>query len=1831
MMIIDSRYKVLESLGTGLWATVYKVEDIRTQKIYALKLYQQIEADELYKKFPPEAMHHITQIEHPNLVQVIDFGNVDNHIYNLSEFYEGNPLKYFRYKTANLQTLYDIIVQICYGIHALHAHNIIHKDLKPDNILYRMIGSVPEVKILDFGFTKVDLQKDLHQVSGALPYISPEIYLGKQAVPQSDFYSLGVTLYRLTTGTFPFSLDQISALIAGNQQHFFPKFPRELNPDIPPSLERLILRLLEKNPEDRFQDVGQIISFINRTQLKEYAFSLQWTIVNTLRFNSYIVRKDYSHQLLDYLPNVEQSNGKLISLIGGEGLGKDNLLSLFRYHLLNGRYFLFDYTCSKTNRDPFFALIREFHHSMFQDDSRFRYDLSNISEKFKRYIFESEAKAGQVDIRPEDLQVDFESARSYLAHLSEERPLVFIIREARFLTPQTLEFLNFCSQEMSRWKIFIVLSFNNYDTAKELRYSVTLKVQPLSLQEATDYTQRLVHQTVPKQFVFQLWYRSAGNPVFLRDILNDLTQKKLIWQNEKFTFKYNFENYQLPSRLLTSINSRLEHLTSKAYEYLQYVAIISTPLTKDLLLSVLAISEKDLFFLINESVNNEILTRKHEELFFTFPEARQRLLSETTEDIHKQVSDAVLRYFDNTRVTGIDVCRGIIVNANIAEDWVSVRRYTLQLVALLNDASRQNEAFDQMIKVLDIDLTHIEDISKTDLITDMTLFQAKMEMAGDPQTALDALKKHKQIPEIFEKHMLLATIKLALGDLNQAITELKKALQQSITGKQEIKVKLLLITIYIRLGNRKNVKAILQELESVELPLELQIGYIDKKALFCANNGNITEAIEILEQFIQHLPAVQDQACLIRLASIHNNLGTYYSDQKIIEEAYEHYQQARKIWERFDYENNLGLIYNNIGDVFLKQGDTITAQQHFQTALEHSSKYNTTAARIQSQLNLGETYIKLGDFELAENFLLEAKATSEANANQRFYDAIIQNLALAKSKIKNFFTYYQFIQEVEPAVIEGKINKLTPLVKTYFYYLFETGNVEKISRLFTKNAHIDFNSEHEEEFYHNVLSNLAELQGDYSAFMRNVEIGMEYATRNKNQYAQTIFYVQKAKGLLSTNELDAAREMISRANKIAEKYQYRYWIHSLKLLQCRADLLDPKLPLRFILRNLIELLGKLIQFDYFLLELDTLSIIGQLYGELNSEHHGKAYLERYKSRLIELTKGLDEEDKNSILNGRHYYAMRPTELNATTIARRIKPTKEYWNENLYDMLRMNKTEQISYFIEKTLLQMLAPHQYAILLVRNNMPNFEIFASKNVETESYLQVDYISHINKSMEEDSIENVLIHGNHTLFIPLRIKSSKIGCLVLNDMGELEFSRLELSLVKTVRMHLTNILLRIREVTAMNSKMDLMNKLMEYSQHFLSILDIDKLELELVSSAIDFVNASRGFLIKRDSYGNYSLQIGMDNQKHLLSQFTMISKTALVEVTSTNHPIVTNNAKEDNLFRNSISVQDYTLHAIYCAPILVDGEMYALLYLDNYLDNKRGLVIQTELMNLFIMQMSVAIKKSLQYSLVIQKNMELHALDVLKDDFSAIVSHELNTPLTTLQSYVSKLKRNVFADDNDRNETLTKVERSVKKLIMTTSDIVTMTKFNIATSLPKSPVNIEEILQLIQHETEIISHSRNMQIKLRVESDLPLVEMNWEAVHLMIYNVVLNAIRFTADFGTIVIGARRSAFQQEKLNGQDALVLYVQDNGIGIPEQELENVFKKYYELNDIYSHRSGTVEYRSSGLGLGLSTCKRIIDLHNGAIWIKSKEHEGTNVFMVIPFKDAGVALTPTTKLS
>ncbi|HNX01473.1 MAG TPA: GAF domain-containing sensor histidine kinase, partial [Candidatus Cloacimonadota bacterium] len=817
------------------------------------------------------------------------------------------------------------------------------------------------------------------------------------------------------------------------------------------------------------------------------------------------------------------------------------------------------------------------------------------------------------------------------------------------------------------------------------------------------------------------------------------------------------------------------------------------------------------------------------------------------------------------------------------------------------------------------------------------------------------------------------------------------------------------------------------------------------------------------------------------------------------------------------------------------------------------------------------------------------------------------------------------IMEQEPDLAQGNIRVLNPLVKTYFYYLYEIGQYKKIQNLLSKNTHINFHSNHEEEFFYNIQSLVSVLQGDHNGAMQNINLAMDYAQKVKNEYARCVLLNRMIESLVAIGDVEKAHDIWIKAQKIGKHYKYQYWQSNLAILDVKINLLIADIPLRKILRDLLEAWNMIKAKRYFLLEIETLGLLTQIYHELKDDEHAKFYFDRLQRQMQNATNGIPTEDRDSYLSLHYGNVTKLDQYKKYEIASRSRQSKEKWNDLLYSLLRLQNVDRIKFFIDKSIQKMISPYQYKILLKNERFSDFTVFLEYNCERENLLSAEHRNNIDRALEADIVIHKKIGEKNLVFVPLRIKTAKVGCMILADNGEMEFNRYELNMIRTIRLHLNTILIRIQEFAEMNQRMSLMSKLMEISRHLLGILDIQKLEQEIVSDCMDFVGSTRGFLIKRDAVGNYVYSVGLDSDKKFVTNYTMVSKTVLSEVQKSHHPILSMNAHEDSRFKDAISVQDYILHSLYCSPIMVNDQIYGFLYFDNYLDNRKQMVIRSDLMNLMMIQVSIAISNALQYDNLIRKNKELHTLDVLKNDFIAIVSHELNTPLTTLQGYVSRLKRNLFADEEDRMDLLNKVEGSVRKLIVTTNDIITMNKYNIITQLPKTPIDIREIIEMLSHEIDILSQNRKMQIKIEIEPNLPQVDVNWEAVHLMIYNIVLNAIRFTPDFGSVTIGARRSAFPQEKLDEKESLVIYVQDNGIGIPEKELENVFKKFYELNEVLAHRSGVVEYKSSGLGLGLSTSARIVELHQGKIWIKSKENEGTTVYIVLPFKSPDEIMT------
>lgn len=257
-MLIADRYEILEKVGTGGMADVYKSKDHTLNRYVAVKVLKQefSENANFVSKFRVEAQA-AAGLMHPNIVNVYDVGEEKGIYYIVMELVDGITLKNYIAKRGRIgyKEAVTIALQVSMGLEAAHRNHIIHRDIKPQNIIISREG---KVKVTDFGIAKAATSDTItSNVMGSVHYTSPEQARGGFSDEKSDVYSLGVTLYEMLTGEVPFDGETTVAIAIRHIQEAMPS-PRSINPDIPYSVDQIVLKCCEKSPDRRYQNMQEL-------------------------------------------------------------------------------------------------------------------------------------------------------------------------------------------------------------------------------------------------------------------------------------------------------------------------------------------------------------------------------------------------------------------------------------------------------------------------------------------------------------------------------------------------------------------------------------------------------------------------------------------------------------------------------------------------------------------------------------------------------------------------------------------------------------------------------------------------------------------------------------------------------------------------------------------------------------------------------------------------------------------------------------------------------------------------------------------------------------------------------------------------------------------------------------------------------------------------------------------------------------------------------------------------------------------------------------------------------------------------------------------------------------------------------------------------------------------------------------------------------------------------------------------------------------------------------------------------------------------------------------
>ena len=307
-IVLGERYQIISRVGSGGMADVYKAKDQKLDRLVAVKVLKPEfrEDTNFVAKFGKEAQA-AAGLSHPNVVNVFDVGEDRGLYYIVMELVEGITLKAYitRKGKLSVKEATSIAIQVSLGLEAAHNRGIVHRDVKPQNIIISTDG---KVKLSDFGIAKATNSNTITaNVMGSVHYSSPEQVRGGASDARSDIYSLGITMYEMVTSRVPYDGDTtVAVAIKHLQEEMVP--PSRYTPDIPYSMEQIILKCTQKNPDRRYQNMAQLIedlkrslldpqgNFVNLSPLSAHAQTVQVTDSDRKQLNQTAQRQRYQEE-----------------------------------------------------------------------------------------------------------------------------------------------------------------------------------------------------------------------------------------------------------------------------------------------------------------------------------------------------------------------------------------------------------------------------------------------------------------------------------------------------------------------------------------------------------------------------------------------------------------------------------------------------------------------------------------------------------------------------------------------------------------------------------------------------------------------------------------------------------------------------------------------------------------------------------------------------------------------------------------------------------------------------------------------------------------------------------------------------------------------------------------------------------------------------------------------------------------------------------------------------------------------------------------------------------------------------------------------------------------------------------------------------------------------------------------------------------------------------------------------------------------------------------------------------------------------------------------------
>lgn len=1006
--LIDNRYEILRVLGKGGMGEVFQVKDLSDQAIIALKMLSiAVSQSEAVMRFKRE-FSMLTHLNHPNLCKAFDFGTTSERRYYFTmEFVDGVDM-YTATNKLECEEVFGLVVQVCRALSYIHSRGYIHYDIKPGNIL--IVDGV--AKLMDFGLAGERITSSGALIKGTPQYMAPEVVKGIGVDARADLYSLGITLFEIVSGKLPFKGDSSVTLLREHLE-VIPEFPHEIEKDIPEGFKEIILKLMSKDPFDRYQNANEIIRAINKISKRENRIETVETKASYVLSGKFVGRDDHMQKLKEALQGEES---KFVLIEGEMGSGKTRLLREFRYHAqLQGALFLSN-DCQQKARDVYQPL-KDLTNQLVLYAEGLDVDLvKKHGAVLAKLMPQLSAREYMKDIpAPVALDANAERLRlfhalvSFLREIKQKgRSLLISIENIQWIDEASLAWLlylveNFRSTGVSFFMTFRIEEMSEehhlnalFKKTKDKPFLLSLHLDNLGVADVQALIGSMLGDgSKVKEFSSQVFDRTRGNPFFIEQVLHHLIEAgKISWEEGIFRLgRINLREIVVTTNLSGILQSRLAHLSKDSLHVLKLASVFGKKFSFQVMTDWGGFDESVLHRQLIEMSKKGFLVEELEDhvVHYDFAQAGVR------EMIYNKISKkkkgelhASLAHFLEERYAGQEeeIVDDLSYHFSKAGDLQKAFRYSLKAGERAQNIFVTQKALNYYMQSMEI-YQKDNSVATTLQLIDLYNKRGSMwETLGEYEKAFVDFKQMMEEAEAIgnkEKKASgienLAVVSWRQGDFDTAIryhTEAKEI-------REEIGDRAGVASSFGYIGAMLWTKGINDKaLEHYEKAIAIceegglrnQLGaYIHNVALVYRYQGDIEKTGDYLQRSLRIFREMNSPRQIAR--NLHSISNVYYYPKLQYDRAFENYQEALKKFQDVGDRQGIAACLRDMGEVHTVKSRFDDALVSADKAIKIFREIGEKRGIVTSLQVLGNIYFQKEHFGKALGYFKKALSIAE--------------------------------------------------------------------------------------------------------------------------------------------------------------------------------------------------------------------------------------------------------------------------------------------------------------------------------------------------------------------------------------------------------------------------------------------------------------------------------------------------------------------------------------------------------------------------------------------------------------------------------------------------------------------------------------------------------------------------------------------------------------------------------------------------------------------------------------------------------------------------------------